>query len=177
MRTLHLPFGNGVGTIEVPHSADISPRLLPGGVDEGMLREALKDIKPQDLEDCIYEAHSLGGWMPQTVVRNANYPTVRVMYAVHSGHKANYPGMSPFLRITGRWPMTNTLFLDIRDGRLVRVMPGIEYLALPWMRSLPRDERSASVDFWRAHSFVQTSRNVVDGTLTAELPRWMNAHG
>ena len=153
MQTRRLRYGNRGGFLEVARTADVPTSLLPDNLHWPMLHEALARITDEDIDESyIITCDELGWEMPCSVISNGSHT---VKFGIHAGHKAREPKLSPFVDVPGDWPRTDTLVLDFSGGRLVRVMPGLEYPPLPWMSSA-REDLSASTTFWQTHSYIKT---------------------
>lgn len=172
-----LETGCGI-TVDVPWYADVPPRFLPGGDNWPMLSEVLSQVEADEIENGdIVTFDGLAQWTLRAVLPNdefglESYQRGIQSFAVHAGHRARKPQLSPFLAIRGTWPETNSLTVMFDKGALVRVIPGDYSPPLPWMTSAREDGVDECERFWREHSYLRTPHNFIVGTETTYAPAW-----
>lgn len=160
----------------IPTAADIPTKYWPGRAHATAVQTLLDHIDPweegQDpIESAVIEGFS--DW-PLTVAAG-QAPRI---WAIHPGHKAHNPGLSPFIRLN-RPPRTDMITVELAGSpkrpMIVRIYPGDYSPPLPWMNSASKADggKAACLDFWRTHAYLVRDLRFLEGAgVTHNPPDW-----
>lgn len=157
--------------VVVARTADISNSYRPGGKLSYVVQQVLDQLKPWDDHDLpAFTAH---------ISRRVYHQVVGVVkpedvfWAVHRGHKAKQPGLSPFIRPSGA-PQTSYFTVEMAgtpsSPLLVRAYPGAYMPPLPWMHHT-MSSKSYACEFWSRHAYVYHEA-LVRGSIVNDPPSW-----
>jgi hypothetical protein len=161
----------GVG-VRVPATADIPHRYKPQGRDGYIVQEILDGTEPWNRgQDPIETIVDLDQPVRAIIVPIKGR---RVVWATHAYHYAKRVQVSPFVRTL---PVMTNSFTVVMAGTptepmVVRAFPGEYAPPLPWQRHRDPTEDLESLNFWRRHAYVYSSRLVVHGSITSDVPAW-----
>lgn len=162
--------------VTISPTADIPSPYRPRQVREGLVKQALANVRPWAGSDgVIYTAHLAGKRFPLAVVPRGG---LMPFWFKHIGHHARHVQLSPFVN-QGRPVLTSKLTVElvgtVGRPRLVRAYPGEYTPPLPWMGSAEFAPGGVerSIEFWRQHAYVLTDTNTVPGSATGRrAPSW-----
>lgn len=158
----------GARVVATP-TADISPNFR--GKDGWLIQQALDGLMDSEQlegdepwrrgEDPIFTLELA----PEDDRIKTNVTSVALteprIWATHKHHTAKRPGDSPFVRWSGRWPMTDRLTIELSGTPdkpiLARAYTGEYRPPLPWMGTAsqtPDGGLQASIAYWRTHAYL-----------------------
>lgn len=163
--------------IYIPPPADLTRAFWPDGTFAPNVQRAIDTIEPWDQGEQAIKTFDIARKLGAAVVEvEEDEP---ILWGVHKHHKANKPGLSPFVNIPDathprRFTYDATIHLVGTPDKplLVRAYPG-EYIApLPWMMSAKDAPggKEACREFWDGHAYIFRDHIVTD--LTPQAPEW-----
>lgn len=160
--------------VSIPFTADIPTDFRPGRSRAHTVQQLLDMTDPWKDGDDPIETNQVDGRMRCLTVPNDGRQPI---WAVHVGHKARQPQLSPFIE-TRIQPLTQLLTIELAGTperpRLVRVYPGDYTPPLPWQNSAKDADggREYCLTYWRSHSYLFSPRVVQGRTCTTTPPNW-----
>lgn len=166
--------------LSISETADFQPGMQPGGAYHGEVQKALNAVTHRTRRAVAPYTFKSKSYIPPMAVRYE--PGSEISWGVHRLHKAQNPGLSPFIHeLDGAMPQhLLTVELSWKGGEptLVRAYGGDYTPPLIWMGSA-RDAvggRNACRQYWQNHAYVDLDFGLIKkGTLADTPPRWYTA--
>lgn len=158
----------------VPNGADIPTSFRPGEPFAQAIQAVLKAMDPHAVVATLQLDRSFCQLVVSTPVRQSR------IWAVHRGHHARVPGLSPFVQLRREAPRTRLFTVHLEWAphypMVVRAYPGDEIPPLLWMNSASfSDWQLGEIrDFWRTHAYVLRESLISPGTQSSNPPRWFS---
>lgn len=160
--------------VSIPFTADITTDLRPSGKNAGAVQTVLDGTDPWKLGEDPVETCETQYQLRLTVIENNGRTPI---WAVHTGHKAKQPQLSPFLSVA-QVPETRLCTIELVNPpnapRLVRAYSGDYTPPLPWQASAADADGGVRYcrEFWRTHSYVFNNRLIKHDSRTRFAPAW-----
>ena len=168
--------------VTVPQHADVPTDFRPGNRFSWVLQQMLDGVEPWregedpvETNDIIFRG-TMTGFYPLVIPVGRHE---RRIWAVHRGHHARRPDLSPVVgRDEGDLKKTATFTIELtgtpHNPQLARAYPGEEFPPLPWMNSLKSSDWTwpDAARFWSHHAYVWRQPLIRPDTKSPTAPRW-----
>lgn len=173
--------------VTVRSHADMAASFRPDGINARYVQRVIDCVEPWGVShDHIEESRRIyDPRMRPFDLRVVEIGRREVRWAIHKGHKAKSPQVSPFVKLLPNEAI-KTCWLTIEmvgtpeAPELIRVYTGGEYIPpLPWQRSAQESDGSIDpdcIDYWRTHAYVYqqsfTRGGVAFDDMSDTPPEW-----
>lgn len=167
--------------IRIAGHADIARQYRPDGALATYVQQAIDGVEPWNRGDNPIETVKFETVRIYPMAIRTDRLTESPVWGVHVGHKAQRPGLSPFVEGHVRVDPQLLGYLTIEfDGTapvpvLTRVYGGEYTPPLPWMGSAKSADGGVSSCFryWRSHAYLDRHRKLIrEGTRQETPPEW-----